>query len=191
MTTPHGAATRDAAPLRILTRLALSPSEQNSSTTEGGDMGLTIVLGYEGSDYSKQALKAVAGLLRAVPDMRVIVVQGYEISIGFVPPGMTSSTLMIAGELEQQVRAVEEAGRRHVDEAKAELEQAGIVAETAVSSAGAVEALLQAVDDFSADMIVIGSHGEGALSGAIMGSTAYRVLHRSPVPVLVVPHHDD
>jgi nucleotide-binding universal stress UspA family protein len=126
-----------------------------------------------------------------MPAVRVVVLQGYDISMGFVPPGMTSSTLMMAGELEAQVQAAEEAGRRHVDEAKAELEAAGIDAETAVSPGGAVPALLQAVEDFSADMIVIGSHGEGALSGAIMGSTAYRILHRSPVPVLVVPLRED
>jgi nucleotide-binding universal stress UspA family protein len=154
-------------------------------------MGMTIVLGYDGSDCSKRALGTTAKLLRGMPDTRVIVVQGYEIFMGFVPPGMTSSTFMMAGELEEQVQAFEEAGRRHVDEAKAELEAAGIVAETAVSSAGAVQALLQAVEDFKADMVVIGSHGEGALSGAIMGSTAYRILHRSPVPVLVVPLRQD
>ncbi|HSL96517.1 MAG TPA: universal stress protein [Thermoleophilia bacterium] len=154
-------------------------------------MGLTIVLGYDGSDCSKRALTTVAGLLRQLPDARVVVVQGYDIFMGFVPPGMTSSTLMMAGELEAQVQAVEEAGRRHVDEARAELEEAGIAVETAVSPGGAVPALLQAVEDFSADMIVIGSHGEGALSGAIMGSTAYRILHRSPVPVLVVPLREE
>ncbi len=150
-------------------------------------MALTIVLGYDGSDCSKRALTAAVGLLRQVKDSRAIVVRGYEIVMGLVPPGMTSSTLMMAGELEAQVQAAEEAGRRHVDEARAELESAGVAAETAVSPGGAVPALLQAVEEFGADMIVLGSHGEGALSGAIMGSTAYRILHRSPVPVLVVP----
>lgn len=154
-------------------------------------MGLTIVLGYDGSDCSKCALTTAAGLLRQVPEARAIVVQGYDIVMGLVPPGVTSSTLMMAGDLEAQVQAAEEAGRRHVDEARAELESVGVAAETAVSPGGAVSALLQAVDDFAADMIVIGSHGEGALSGAIMGSTAYRILHRSPVPVLVVPLRGD
>jgi nucleotide-binding universal stress UspA family protein len=154
-------------------------------------MGLAIVLGYDGSDCSKRALATVAGLLRQLPDSRVVVVQGYDIFMGFVPPGLTSSTLMMAGELETQVEAVEEAGRRHVDEARQELEKAGIAAEAVVSPGGPVPALLQAVEDFSADMIVIGSHGEGALSGAIMGSTAYRILHRSPVPVLVVPLREE
>ncbi len=56
-----------------------------------------------------------------------------------------------------------------------------------MSQGGAVAALLQAVETYSADMIVIGSHGEDALSGAILGSPAHRIVHRSPVPVLVVP----
>jgi nucleotide-binding universal stress UspA family protein len=150
-------------------------------------MSLRVVLGYDGSDCSKEALAALATMLGRVPGAQVLVVQGYEISIGFVPPGMTSSTIMMGGELEEQVRLVEASGRRHVDEARDELEAAGVAAETAVSSGGAVAALLKAAEDFDADMIALGSHGEGALSGAIMGSTAYRVLHRSPVPVLVVP----
>lgn len=154
-------------------------------------MALTIVVGYDGSDCSKRALTTAAGLLRQVPDARAIVVQGYDIVMGFVPPGLTSSTLMMAGELEAQVQAAEETGHRLVAEARAELENAGVPVETAVSPGGAVSALLQAVEDHAADMIVIGSHGEGALSGAIMGSTAYRILHRSPVPVLVVPLREE
>lgn len=150
-------------------------------------MGLTIVLGYDGSECSKRALEATTDLLTRLADARVVVVHGYDFFVGYVPPGMTSSTLMMAGDLEAQLGAVEEAGRRHVDEARAELEKAGITVETVVSPGGPVPALLQAVEDHAADMIVIGSRGEGALSGAIMGSTAYRILHRSPVPVLVVP----
>jgi len=36
------------------------------------------------------------------------------------------------------------------------------------------------------DLIVVGSHGQGSLTGAMMGSTAKRVLKKSKVPVLVV-----
>ncbi|MCJ7830621.1 MAG: universal stress protein [Desulfobacterales bacterium] len=32
----------------------------------------------------------------------------------------------------------------------------------------------------------MGSHGHGGLVGAVMGSTAQRVLRRSKIPVLVV-----
>lgn len=46
-------------------------------------------------------------------------------------------------------------------------------------------ALSQAVDQ--ARMIVIGTFGERPLMGVVLGSTPYKLLHRSPVPVLVVP----
>ena len=49
----------------------------------------------------------------------------------------------------------------------------------------AEEILLQAEsDDF--DMIVMGSHGRGALADVMMGSTARRVVRRCKKPVLVV-----
>jgi len=38
-------------------------------------------------------------------------------------------------------------------------------------------------------MIVVGTHGEGAFGRVLHGSVAYNLIHRSPVPVLVVPHH--
>ena len=36
-------------------------------------------------------------------------------------------------------------------------------------------------------MIVVGSHGEAPLKGAILGSTPYKLVQLSETPVLVVP----
>ncbi len=41
-----------------------------------------------------------------------------------------------------------------------------------------------------ADLIVIGSHGHGAIYDLLIGSTAARLLKKSPCPVLVVPISD-
>ena len=49
-------------------------------------------------------------------------------------------------------------------------------------------ALLDVAEKEGADMIVVGSHGAGALRGIVLGSTPYKLLHQSRVPVLVVPH---
>lgn len=38
------------------------------------------------------------------------------------------------------------------------------------------------------NLIVVGMHGHGFLAHALAGSTAARVLHHAPCPVLVVPH---
>ncbi|HSO53387.1 MAG TPA: universal stress protein, partial [Actinomycetes bacterium] len=40
--------------------------------------------------------------------------------------------------------------------------------------------------EHQARMIVIGTHGERPLMGVVLGSTPYKLLHRSTVPVLVV-----
>jgi nucleotide-binding universal stress UspA family protein len=38
----------------------------------------------------------------------------------------------------------------------------------------------------SADLLVVGSHGRGALAGALLGSTGHGVLHHAHCPVAVI-----
>jgi Universal stress protein family len=52
------------------------------------------------------------------------------------------------------------------------------------------EGLLGLAEEHQARMIVIGTHSERPLMGVVLGSTPYKLLHRSPVPVLVVPSPD-
>lgn len=56
-----------------------------------------------------------------------------------------------------------------------------------------VEEILKYSEETNCDLIVMGTHGQGTLADAMMGSTARRVLRRSQVPVLVVrlPDEDD
>jgi nucleotide-binding universal stress UspA family protein len=39
-------------------------------------------------------------------------------------------------------------------------------------------------------MIVVGTRGEGPVAGALLGSVPYKLVHRSSIPVLVVPAPD-
>jgi nucleotide-binding universal stress UspA family protein len=50
------------------------------------------------------------------------------------------------------------------------------------------ETILRSVNDGEYDLIVMGSHGHGRLHRALLGSVSYRVLHDSPVPVLLIRH---
>ncbi len=49
-----------------------------------------------------------------------------------------------------------------------------------------VEEILKYAEERNCDLIVMGTHGQGTLADAMMGSTARRVLRRSQKPVLVV-----
>jgi nucleotide-binding universal stress UspA family protein len=50
-----------------------------------------------------------------------------------------------------------------------------------------VETLLAEAGKVMADMIVIGSHGKGALKRLLLGSTSEGILHRAEIPVHIVP----
>ncbi len=150
-------------------------------------MGLTIVLGYDGSDCAKAALQRTIDLLQLTGDGKAVVVQTYQVSIGYVPPGMTNAPVLIGPELQQQIDLAEEAARQQAEEATQALRAAGIDVETVLATGSAADVLLEVAADRGADLIAVGTHGEGAISGALLGSTSYRLIHRSTLPLLIVP----
>jgi nucleotide-binding universal stress UspA family protein len=52
----------------------------------------------------------------------------------------------------------------------------------------AAQAILAVAETRGADEIVVGSRGHGRLASAAIGSVAQELVHRSPVPVVVIPH---
>jgi nucleotide-binding universal stress UspA family protein len=90
-------------------------------------------------------------------------------------------------------REIEEAVQRQVDdllsgEDRMALHAKGVVV-TGVGKAEAIVAYAQAHDN---DVIVMGTHGRGALGHLFMGSVAERVVRTSTCPVLTVhePQHE-
>lgn len=154
-------------------------------------MPTTLILGYDGSDCSKKALDHTIGLAAHLDDGEVFVVSAFEFSIGYVPMGMTDSPLMISAEYDQHVDLVKSACEQQVAEATARLAAAGVRAAGEAREGRPVDVLLEAAREKQAAAIVVGSHGEGAVSAAFLGSTALKLLHHSDVPVLVVPRHED
>lgn len=62
----------------------------------------------------------------------------------------------------------------------------GCRVETCVLEGDPAEVIQDCADRWEADLVVVASHGHGAL-GRLLGSTADRVVHHSECPVLVVP----
>lgn len=88
------------------------------------------------------------------------------------------------------VAEVEAEHRSHADEvlgqARAALGEAGAAAETSVLYGPPAEALVEAAGAVGADLVVVGSHGHGAVARVLLGSTTDRVVHLAGCPVLVV-----
>jgi nucleotide-binding universal stress UspA family protein len=136
-------------------------------------MASTIVLGYDGSGCAQCALEAAVESARAYGD-RIVVAFG---------AGAHAS-----GEGADRRELVRRMGDDWAQEALAAIRAGGIDdVEAAVVDARPAEALLQVARERDARMIVVGTHGEHPLTGAVLGSVPHKLLHLSRVPVLVVP----
>jgi nucleotide-binding universal stress UspA family protein len=69
------------------------------------------------------------------------------------------------------------------------MRKAGIDSTALLVHGSTVEAILQEASDVEADLIVVGSHGRGAMYQLLVGSVSEGILHKSPLPVLVIPTH--
>jgi nucleotide-binding universal stress UspA family protein len=138
-----------------------------------------IILGYDGSDGSKAALAVAVSVARAF-DAPLSIVFGYE------PNPMGGETADYKAKLEQ-------IGEEMVAGALAAATKldSGVHTEVLVVPMRPVESLLEAALERSARVIVVGGSGERPIVGAILGSVPHKLLHRSDVPVLVVPAGDE
>ena len=132
-----------------------------------------IVIGYDGSDSSRSALNQAFDFAKALEDSIVIV-------FAYAPGGYGG------GEVPEQRRAVEEFGEKMASEAVEAAKAAKLEYKVEMINEHPHEALMTAAEKHDARMIVVGSHGESPLRGAIIGATPYKLVQLSETPVLVV-----
>jgi nucleotide-binding universal stress UspA family protein len=136
-------------------------------------MPRALVLGYDGSECAGAALEEAIELASATGD-RIVIAFGYE-------PGGPGE------ELAAHREEVRKFGERATAPAIARAEQAGVDASLALVPERPVEALLTLAEEHDARAIVVGTHGEHPIKGALLGATPHKLLHVSERPVIVVP----
>ena len=67
------------------------------------------------------------------------------------------------------------------------LRKAGVEATALLVHGKTIDVILKEAADLDVDMIAVGSHGRGAMYQLLVGSISEDVLHRSRLPVLVIP----
>ena len=137
-------------------------------------MSGTIVLGYDSSESAQAALEETATLANDLQS-EVIVVFGYYIS----PLG--------GGGSQDFERALEELGSEVTKEAVTRLEEAGVKVSSRVIAEKPADALIAVAREVGARMVVVGTVGEGPITGAILGSVVLKLVQRCPIPIHVVP----
>jgi nucleotide-binding universal stress UspA family protein len=129
----------------------------------------TIVVGYDGTEGSRAALRAALELGGSLGDS-VVAVFGFTVG-------------RLGGEVSDYAAALHEHAREVLDDARS---VGGDGVEVVEVEQEPVNALVAVADQRDARMIVVGSHGERPLKSILVGSTPTKLLHLSERPVLVV-----
>jgi nucleotide-binding universal stress UspA family protein len=79
-----------------------------------------------------------------------------------------------------------EQGSAALTQARAKLEASGLAYNYHISVGSPAEAVVQYAQEQQIDQIVMSAHGEDTLSSFLLGSVASKVIHLSPIPVLLV-----
>ena len=83
------------------------------------------------------------------------------------------------------IEMLQTASLKFLDKTRKHLNDAAI--QTMVSDGDFAESILNAAKSVHADVIVIGSHSKKWLENILMGSVTQEVLHRTTVPLYIVP----
>jgi len=140
----------------------------------------TVVVGIDGSDGSRRAAEhgtAIARLWGARLKLVTVVrtPEGWW-GIGGAPPSPESlSNALVEGQ------------QKILREFEGDLDLEGVDYETVEELGDPVTRLLAVTEASDADIVVIGRRGAGLAERVILGSTADRLTHLAPCPVLVVP----
>jgi nucleotide-binding universal stress UspA family protein len=136
-----------------------------------------ILVGVDGSEAANKAARLAAEVAERF---------GARLTLAYVVPRL----LLPPDAYGLTVAEVEAEHRSHAEEvlrqARAELGAAGAAADVSVLYGPPAEALVEAADEAQADLVVLGSHGRGAVARVLLGSTTDRVVHICTRPVLVV-----
>lgn len=128
-------------------------------------MWKTILVGYDGSDYSKKAL-GKAEKIALQYDSKLIIVNVYR---EFVTKSFSLSLLEEAKKLLSNEVNVETISARNTD---------------------VDNELIEIVNKHEADLIIVGSRGMSEVASLLLGSVSHEIANNSPVDVLIVRNNE-
>jgi nucleotide-binding universal stress UspA family protein len=134
-----------------------------------------IIWSSDGSEHADRALEYARQLAEA-NSARLVAVHVKEVTVGRA----AGYPIQIdEEELEQKIQGQTK-----------DLKDAGVDAsyeQRNTTAGGAAHAIADAAKEAGAELIVVGTRGQGPISGLLLGSVTQRLLHVAPCPVLAVP----
>jgi nucleotide-binding universal stress UspA family protein len=132
-------------------------------------MEFTVLVGYDGKAPARAALDVALGLAGRLGGKVII-------------------TYLIQGPPDPYVLAEERFNGQHVTRgALMAAGNRGVDAEALITERPVVEGLISLAEERSADLLVVGDSRRSPLAGALRGSVGQALLHRTTVPLVMVP----
>ncbi len=134
----------------------------------------TIVVGVDESGHADHAVQTVAKIAAETRD-KVVVFHGVVVHQAKGSPFTTETRDQAQHLVNRYVAQLAEAGISATGDIHRELE------------IGIGGALIDVAQSHQAGLIVVGTRGRSDIVSMLLGSVAHEAVHKSPLPVLVVP----
>ena len=139
---------------------------------------MKILLPVDGSAVSLEAVRHVIRMARAGLETSVVLANVQEAA--------TLYELVVAHDPQVLAQVSAAAGAHTLLAAQALLDEAGIAYESEVASGDPAHTIIDILERYECDLVVMGASGTSTLRSAMLGSVSNEVLHAAPVPVMIV-----
>jgi nucleotide-binding universal stress UspA family protein len=133
----------------------------------------------DGSEYSMRAINYVIDRVKQNPSEHRVHILNVQMPLVGV-----NVKLFVSVESLQEI--YREEGEKVLAPVLEKLKNANISATPHIGVGDASQVIIDFGKEVKATEIVMGSHGRGALAGALMGSVAQKVVHLSDIPVILL-----
>jgi nucleotide-binding universal stress UspA family protein len=135
-----------------------------------------ILVATDASEYSRQALKIALELARKFHS---------EVELLFVMDNMLMyDASFLDGGIITPYQS-EQSGEQVIQATLKGIDITDVTVTKKIVQGKPANMILQEIENENIDLVVMGSHGYGAISGAILGSVSQRVLHGAKCSVLI------
>ncbi len=152
---------------------------------------MKIVLAIDGSDFSKAAVKELAKM--PLPNnSEVSIINVYE-HPAMSTPELVPTRVTLYNYYEDFITNAQKIGENIVSEAVKVLKEknGSLTITTSVVSGLPKKEILEKAESFDADLIVVGSQGQGAFSRLLLGSVSQYLATHAKCSVMIVKEKDE
>lgn len=140
---------------------------------------LKILIAVDGSEHANRAIEAVGKMARSALDLEAILLSVSPEPIFYGDYTLATIQKIEEDQKKQQTTLLAKA----MELARAQGLKLG---EPARAYGVIANEIVRIANDRQVDQIAMGTRGMGAIGNMLLGSVAQRVIHQSPVPVLLV-----